>query len=201
MRDNYFVEVKDVDRDAYNTLQTNDLEFNDSISEDNLKVPAAQIVVVEDALVDEAKSKPDNVVASVEEAKSKPDDVVAEQQSTPSSSNSKDIPEFETLKKIQSEDELRLIDEQKDASKFDEVVEDRQYVEVPVIIEEISKEKKEIAEKEAKTDGGEIGTTEATKERKNDKMSDVNKMNLTQAEQRAYFADRKVCARSTFKIR
>lgn len=179
MHDNYLVEVKDVDRDAYSTLQTNELDIDDdSISQDKLKVPAVEIVVKE---------------ASVEEAKLQADDIVTEQQ-TSTSSNSKDIPEFETLKKIQSEDELRIIDDQKDASKFDEVVEDRQYVEVPVIIEEISKEKKELAEKEAKVNEEKIVTSETTKERKNDKMSDVSKMNLTQAEQRAYFADRKVCA-------
>lgn len=56
--------------------------------------------------------------------------------------NSKDIPEFDTLKvnvpSASEDDETRLIDDQQDASKFDEVVEDKQYVEVPVIREEIA---------------------------------------------------------------
>lgn len=56
--------------------------------------------------------------------------------------NSKDIPEFDTLKVNtpdgSEDDETRLIDDQHDASKFDEVVEDKQYVEVPVIREEIA---------------------------------------------------------------
>lgn len=50
------------------------------------------------------------------------------------STNSKDIVEFDSFKMESGGpvDEAR-IDNQKDASKFDEVVEDRQYVEVPVI--------------------------------------------------------------------
>lgn len=56
-----------------------------------------------------------------------------------SPNNSKDIPDFETLKKNEPIDETRM-DNQKDASKFDEVVEDRQYVEVPIIKQELLKE-------------------------------------------------------------
>jgi len=71
---------------------------------------------------------------------------------TNDTTNSKDIPDFETLKKtkpVETQDETRLIDSQLDSSKFDEVVEDRQYVEVPVIKEEISKQK---VREEAKVD-------------------------------------------------
>lgn len=61
--------------------------------------------------------------------------------------NSKDVPEFVTLNLVQ-EDETRLIDDgQSDASKFDEVVEDKQYVEVPVIKEEIAQQAKEKEQK------------------------------------------------------
>lgn len=61
--------------------------------------------------------------------------------------NSKDVPEFMTLNLVQ-EDETRLIDGQSDASKFDEVIEDKQYVEVPVIREEIAQQLKEKEQKE-----------------------------------------------------
>lgn len=47
--------------------------------------------------------------------------------------NSKDVVEFDALKKESEPMDETRIDTQKDASKFDEVVEDRQYVEVPVI--------------------------------------------------------------------
>lgn len=59
--------------------------------------------------------------------------------------NSKDIVELDTFKKeTEPVDETR-IDNQKDASKFDEVVEDRQYVEVPIIKEEIRQTEAAIA--------------------------------------------------------
>ena len=58
----------------------------------------------------------------------------------PNDPNSKDIPEFDTLKKDDEPiDEQRIIDDQKDASKFDEVVEDKQYVEAPFIRESLAK--------------------------------------------------------------
>lgn len=194
VHDNYFVEVKDVDRDAY-VQQTNDIDFNDGISDgDKLVVPQ---LVLKDIDVQKSQSS------------SSDNDAVAAEPETSTNGNSKDIPEFETLKQIhgaENDDETRLllIDDQKDASKFDEVVQDRQYVEVPVIIEEINNEKRLEAEKLAAAQTSteqsiaESMEKESTttiivgKERKNDKMSDVNKMDLTQAQQRAYFADRKV---------
>lgn len=57
--------------------------------------------------------------------------------------NSKDIIEFDELKAESDEGDETRIDDQQDASKFDEVVEDRQYVEVPAIKEEIEREKNE----------------------------------------------------------
>lgn len=59
--------------------------------------------------------------------------------------NSKDVTNFEEIKKTEpvvANDESR-IDTQKDSSKFDEVVEDRQYVEVPVIKEHMEQVKTE----------------------------------------------------------
>lgn len=47
--------------------------------------------------------------------------------------NSKDIIQFDSFKMESGPVDETRIDTQKDASKFDEVVEDRQYVEVPVI--------------------------------------------------------------------
>lgn len=58
----------------------------------------------------------------------------------PMVTNSKDVVEFDTLKKESEPIDETRIDIQKDASKFDEVVEDRQYVEVPVIKDELKAE-------------------------------------------------------------
>lgn len=80
----------------------------------------------------------------------KPLEVVAT--ASENSENSKDIPDFETLKikNPNDDDETRIIDDQKDASKFDEVVEDKQYVEVPVIRDAISKEQEKLVEQAKK---------------------------------------------------
>ncbi|KAG4070245.1 hypothetical protein HA402_003935 [Bradysia odoriphaga] len=119
IRDNYFVEVKDIDR------QNDDEE--ESISTVT-ETENSDLTYVEDAKKDEKERE---IKVSVTVAP------------TNDTTNSKDIPDFETLKKthpVETQDETRLIDEQEDSSKFDEVVEDRQYVEVPVIKEEILKE-------------------------------------------------------------
>lgn len=125
---NYYVTVKEIDRDYYDTEETKPIEAptfasptSDNVSASNEKsqdvaLPAEQLTLTK-------------VLAEV-------------------ANNSKDITEFDTLK-MESEpaDETR-IDDQKDASKFDEVVEDRQYVEVPVIKDEIQREK---SDKDANT--------------------------------------------------
>ncbi|KAJ6641694.1 Plasma serine protease inhibitor [Pseudolycoriella hygida] len=108
IRDNYFVEVKDIDRQNFYDAET------DVIDKSDLTEPQPQ--------QDEKVS--DSIISSNKD-----------------SGNSKDIPDFETLKKTQPvpQDETRLIDDQVDSSKFDEVIEDRQYVEIPVTTEEIFK--------------------------------------------------------------
>lgn len=129
-RDNFFVEIKDIDRLDFS-------DITDEVQPDPDENPTTNSVEhevgapISEIHIDTAK-KPDDVVASASE----------------SSENSKDIPDFETLK-IKNpidDDETRIIDDQKDASKFDEVVEDKQYVEVPVIREAISKEKEKLVE-------------------------------------------------------
>lgn len=110
--------MKDIDRQNYND------EESSSVTDENKD---SDFSYVEDAKREE-KVKESNVPIKV---------------AVNDTTNSKDIPDFETLKKtepIESPDETRLIDDQLDSSKFDEVVEDRQYVEVPVIKEEISKQ-------------------------------------------------------------
>lgn len=117
IHDNYFVEVKDIDRNNYDDAEPS------SINDENKD---SDLSYVEDAKREE-KVNQSNIPMKA---------------ATNDTTNSKDIPDFETLKKtepIDSQDETRLIDDQLDSSKFDEVVEDRQYVEVPVIKEEISK--------------------------------------------------------------
>lgn len=130
-RDNFFVEVKDIDRIDYSDL-------TDEVQPDPDEKPTTAVIDQETVVapiseinIDNAK-KPVEIGATVSE----------------SLENSKDIPDFETLK-IKNpidDDETRIIDDQKDASKFDEVVEDKQYVEVPVIREAISKEKERLVE-------------------------------------------------------
>lgn len=111
--DNYFVEVKEIDRDFSDKGQV-DLASAESatdalstINDDSAEVTTSTFV------------KP---IASG------------------SPNNSKDIVDFETLKKNEPVEQTRK-DGQKDSSKFDEVVEDRQYVEAPVIREELLREK------------------------------------------------------------
>lgn len=155
IHENYFVEVKDIDRqdefkeeDSSSTVAGND---NSDLS------------YVEDAKLDE------NVREITVPA-------------TNDSTNSKDIPDFETLKKTNAahaEDETRLIDHQADSSKFDAVVEDRQYVEVPVIKEEISKKK--TALKNDKEGAKEAKIAEAKKE---SLVKTTEKLEIMQAEAR-----------------
>lgn len=65
----------------------------------------------------------------------KQDSTKTDAQETPT--NSKDVVEFDSYKMEGVPHDETRIDTQKDASKFDEVVEDRQYVEVPVIKNEL----------------------------------------------------------------
>lgn len=123
IHDNYFVDVKEIDRQNY---YEEELSSTDSGNKDS------DLTQVEDVKREE-KEQQSEVPASV------PVTVTTTNDTT----NSKDIPDFETLKKtkpVEVQDETRLVDDQLDSSKFDEVVEDRQYVEVPVIKEEISKQ-------------------------------------------------------------
>lgn len=133
IHENYFVDVKEIDRNYYEeeTTTTDDGGNRDS-----------DLTHVEDVKRDD-KEREINVPAIVAVA-------------TNDTTNSKDIPDFETLKKTKpdaAEDETRLIDDQLDSSKFDEVVEDRQYVEVPVIKEEILKQTKVEDDKLIATEG------------------------------------------------
>lgn len=57
--------------------------------------------------------------------------------------NSKDVIDFDTLKSVSGPVDETRIDAQKDASKFNEVIEDRQYEEVPEIKKKIELEKGE----------------------------------------------------------
>lgn len=123
LRDDYYVEVKEIDR----------LDWSD--------VDSAEEFVTESAVAPSTESS--GTLSEIELSQK------AASQKPVESENSKDIPDFETLKLQNPEDETRLIEtneaadnaDQKDASKFDEVVDDKQYVEVPVILEEISKDK------------------------------------------------------------
>ncbi|XP_037049152.1 serpin I2 [Bradysia coprophila] len=158
IHDNYFVEVKDIDR------QNDDEE--ESISTVT-ETENSDLAYVEDAKQNEKERE---IKVSVTIA------------ATNDTTNSKDIPDFETLKKThpaETPDETRLIDEQEDSSKFDEVVEDRQYVEVPVIKEEILKktpavEDVKIVAKEA----------EVVEDKKEIFVKETEKLEIMQAEAR-----------------
>lgn len=84
------------------------------------------------------ESKPSDEIPSTKSTST----VEAKKEANPT--NSKDIVEFDSFKMEGTGpiDETR-IDNQKDASKFDEVVEDRQYVEVPVIKDKMKQPSKE----------------------------------------------------------
>lgn len=139
VHDNYFVDVKEIDRQNY------DVEEPTPADDENKD---SDLTHVEDAKRDE-KAQESSLVVPLSVSVTVND-----------TTNSKDIPDFETLKKTKpssaddGQDETRLIDDQLDSSKFDEVVEERQYVEVPIIKEEISKqtdgttEAKEVGEKQ-----------------------------------------------------
>lgn len=119
IHDNYFVEVKEIDRQNF------DEEELSPVADENKET--TDLSHVED-VKREQKVQELNVPIKV---------------ITNDTTNSKDIPDFETLKKtkpVEVQDETRLIDDQLDSSKFDAVVEDRQYVEVPVIRKEILKQ-------------------------------------------------------------
>lgn len=120
IHDNYFVDVKEIDRQIYYEEESSSTDGGNKDSD---------LTHVEDVKREEKvhESKvPTSVPVTV---------------ATNDTTNSKDIPDFETLKKTKPvQDETRLIDDQLDSSKFDEVVEDRQYVETPVIKQEISKQ-------------------------------------------------------------
>lgn len=112
LNEDYFVDVKDIDRLELNELsdEPSSISSSSSSSEFNLNQPQADSPILDPE-------------------------------------NSKDVPEFETLNLVQ-QDETRLIDDgQSDASKFDEVIEDKEYVEVPVIKQEIAQQLKEKEQK------------------------------------------------------
>lgn len=76
-------------------------------------------------------------VKTDEQPSMKSADTLVEAAATPA--NSKDIEQFDSFKMEAGPVDETRIDTQDDASKFDEVVEDRQYVEVPVIKDEMMK--------------------------------------------------------------
>lgn len=117
LRTDYHVEVKDIDR--YDTVGWGD--------DDAAAIPSKTVNVIEKP-TDKDADKISQLMQLIDpESITDPD-------------NSKDIVEFDTLKVNNSPDDdaTRLIDDQRDASKFDEVVEDKQYVEVPLIREQIA---------------------------------------------------------------
>lgn len=99
---------------------------------------------------------PDQESKEKEKIEQKPVEVTSEKENllktTPTATtNSKDILEFDSFKMESGLVDETRIDSQKDSSKFDEVVEDRQYVEVPVIKDEMkASEQKEVANEQKK---------------------------------------------------
>lgn len=86
---------------------------------------------------DEAPTSTVNIGGDANFVQPQADDPIAD------ADNSKDVPEFDTLNLVQADETRTIEDGQNDASKFDEVVEDKQYVEVPVIREEIAQQLKD----------------------------------------------------------
>ncbi len=182
IRENYFVDVKEIDRQNFNEDESISTTVDVNSNSDDL-------THVEDAKRDE-KVQEINVV-------------VAPTVSTNDTTNSKDIPDFETLKKTkpaETEDETRLIDDQLDSSKFDEVVEDRQYVEVPVIREEILKQA--MADDVAKEDKAKVDPVKETvkavlKEALKDTTEEAENLEIMKAEAR-HLGQRQVTCSLTY---
>lgn len=120
---NYYVEVKDVERSNVDEKGSSDMHDVDADS--SLTLNDIDDEHISEELIDTVT-------------------VTLPVGASGSPNNSKDIPDFETLKKNEPVDGTRT-DNQKDASKFDEVVEDRQYVEVPVIKKELLKEQSKLS--------------------------------------------------------
>lgn len=113
---------------------------------------------------DQEEDKPEETTASVkladEPSPTKPiSDVEAKSEITPTT-NSKDIAQFDSFKMESGPVDETRIDTQKDASKFDEVVEDRQYVDtVKDAADTVKDKEKEVT----KPDEKEIIKTEESK--------------------------------------
>lgn len=96
----------------------------------------------------EATEKTEAIEKSVEKIEEKSVTITSENQvqvkPDGKPTNSKDIVEFDSFKNEASPADETRLDTQNDASKFDEVIEDRQYVEVPLLKDD----KKTVADKE-----------------------------------------------------
>lgn len=120
---NYFVMVKEIERDSFYNANEGEIVSPSSSSSSQTDT--------KDSILKSSGSTEKNTTVSPVTNTPIPNN---------NTNNSKDVADFDALK-AESEpiDETR-IDDQKDASKFDEVVEDRQYVEVPDIKKEIQLE-------------------------------------------------------------
>lgn len=125
LENNYYVTVKEIDRDSFYDLN----EGEQSSAEAETKESPLKTSPVETKTA-EKSSDASQVTKTLGES---------------GKNNSKDVIDFDTLKAESDPVDETRIDAQKDASKFDEVVEDRQYVEVPEIKKEIELENNEEA--------------------------------------------------------
>lgn len=149
MKDKYFVEVKEIARTYYdwNEPETS-IDLNDDKEIDNVEVKVAErnnVVGVED--------KDEIIEQNLEDTPARTGDTSIGAKPTtppPDSNNSKDIIGFDELKSEpfdnsrSDEQPFDKSDEpipKKECSKFDQVVDDHQYVEVPVIKKEIEDKK------------------------------------------------------------
>lgn len=140
---------------------------NNSADEDYKQILSSDYYVtvrnVEPYNPDLEEDKPAETTASVKKADEASStkaatDVDAKPEAAPT--NSKDIVQFDSFKMEAAPVDETRIDNQKDASKFDEVVEDRQYVDVAETVKDKEKEKEKDA---TKADEKEIIETEETK--------------------------------------
>lgn len=123
LENNYYVTVKEIDRDSFYDLNEGEQSSSEPETKDSpLKTSEVKTETVEKS------SDASQVTKTLGEA---------------GKNNSKDVIDFDTLKAESDPVDETRIDAQKDASKFDEVVEDRQYVEVPEIKKEIGLGKNE----------------------------------------------------------
>lgn len=145
LANDYYVTVKEIDRNLFYDLNKGEMSSESS--------PTSMTPLITKSETKESTLKATELTPQTTK--------VAEN----TTSNSKDVVDFDTLKAESAPVDEPRIDAQENASKFDEIVDDHQYVEVPEIKKEFESKSEDQAlaiEKQNKTTAAPIETTTAT---------------------------------------